>query len=287
MVYATPFCSHLANPTPFYLGGNIVRIFFSSRNLKNKAGITFIDLDIDRFELLNNKLNILFKAEGYTNTYFRDGISLGNIFSHKMRYFLSFMGWDISSKSPWEGRVGIAEIDPFSPSLLYISDTPIIETFEHVDSSLSYPMVRAINDELHIWYGNTLKKDAGNGDMLHTIHLSILKSDNSLEHKGQVIDYEIGKSQAFSRPTILEHNGTLNMLYSVRGISTNYRIKRVVSNDGFTWEKADFQLIGTNHLGEQEMQCYPYLITIADKVFLFYNGNEYGRSGMGIAILEQ
>ena len=35
------------------------------------------------------------------------------------------------------------------------------------------------------------------------------------------------------------------------------------------------------------MQCYPSLFACDDRVFLFYNGNEFGRYGFGVAELER
>lgn len=34
------------------------------------------------------------------------------------------------------------------------------------------------------------------------------------------------------------------------------------------------------------MQCYPYVIAIDGKTYLFYNGNGFGQSGIGLALLD-
>jgi hypothetical protein len=37
---------------------------------------------------------------------------------------------------------------------------------------------------------------------------------------------------------------------------------------------------------DSTMQCYPYVIEIDGKLCMFYNGNGFGQSGIGLAILE-
>jgi hypothetical protein len=36
---------------------------------------------------------------------------------------------------------------------------------------------------------------------------------------------------------------------------------------------------------DSQMICYPHLFGIEDKVYLLYNGNEFGRHGFGLAEL--
>ena len=37
---------------------------------------------------------------------------------------------------------------------------------------------------------------------------------------------------------------------------------------------------------DSEMQCYPHLFSCDGNIYLLYNGNNFGRNGFGIAILE-
>jgi hypothetical protein len=34
---------------------------------------------------------------------------------------------------------------------------------------------------------------------------------------------------------------------------------------------------------KKEMQCYPYVVDVVGKCYMFYNGNGFGRSEFGIA----
>ena len=55
-----------------------------------------------------------------------------------------------------------------------------------------------------------------------------------------------------------------------------------------TWHRDDAS-IGIDVADEgwdSDMQCYPHLFRCDGKVYLLYNGNEFGRHGFGVAVLE-
>ena len=35
------------------------------------------------------------------------------------------------------------------------------------------------------------------------------------------------------------------------------------------------------------MVCYPYVFEYNDKLYMLYNGNGYGKTGIGLAVLEE
>jgi hypothetical protein len=35
------------------------------------------------------------------------------------------------------------------------------------------------------------------------------------------------------------------------------------------------------------MLCYPHVFWCGDRAFMLYNGNEFGRRGFGVAVLDQ
>jgi hypothetical protein len=59
------------------------------------------------------------------------------------------------------------------------------------------------------------------------------------------------------------------------------------SSDLISWVRSDLTLIGDGDLSgwDAEMQCYPNLVKVGDRICLLYNGNEFGRHGFGLAKL--
>src|SRR5690606_15344845 len=101
--------------------------------------------------------------------------------------------------------------------------------------SLSYPWILPHQDGgFRMWYGSTLAWDAGNGEMLHVIRHAYSKDGNKWLRTGVNVPYELGRFQAFSRPTVIRNpEGEFEMWFSFRGnAGTKYRIGYARSPDG-------------------------------------------------------
>ncbi|MEP5069850.1 MAG: hypothetical protein ABJQ96_04225, partial [Crocinitomicaceae bacterium] len=59
------------------------------------------------------------------------------------------------------------------------------------------------------------------------------------------------------------------------------------SLDGIEWERKDREVgIDVSEAGwDSEMVCFPSVIKVKDKTFMFYNGNNNGKTGFGVAEL--
>ena len=71
--------------------------------------------------------------------------------------------------------------------------------------------------------------------------------------------------------------------------SRGYRIGYAYSTDLMNWtrddEKGGFQISAEGW--DSEMNCYPHIFSCDEKVYLLYNGNQFGKHGFGIAALQE
>ena len=76
------------------------------------------------------------------------------------------------------------------------------------------------------------------------------------------------------------------MWYSCRGSA--YRIGYAESNDGLEWERKDEEAgIDVSQDGwDSEMIEYPCVFQHGGSWYMLYNGNGYGASGIGLAVLD-
>jgi hypothetical protein len=81
------------------------------------------------------------------------------------------------------------------------------------------------------------------------------------------------------------------MWYSYRGNKkiTTYRIGYAESENGLSWKRKDDKAgIDVSSKGwDSEMICYPFVFMHGGKQYMLYNGNGFGITGFGIAILEK
>jgi hypothetical protein len=61
------------------------------------------------------------------------------------------------------------------------------------------------------------------------------------------------------------------------------------SMDGVTWTRKDEEVgIDRSEQGwDSQMMCYPYVYEHRGNKYLLYNGNGFGESGFGCAVLEK
>ena len=68
-----------------------------------------------------------------------------------------------------------------------------------------------------------------------------------------------------------------------------YRIGYATSDDLHNWSRND-NLAGidvSSNNWDSDMMCYPHVFVCNNKLYLLYNGNEFGRFGFGLAVLNE
>ena len=279
--------SHASNPLPLHLHDDVYRIYYSTRDEENKSSVAYIDFNVVELKAIG-KPTLVFPY-GPEDSFYSHGVSIGNIYEDAGRHFILFMGWQIRGENHWRGDVGQLEI--INPDTLVLAkETPFMASDEHDPISLSYPFVMHENGIFKMWYGSTSNWSSPNGEMIHVIKYATSIDGKNWEKHGIAIPYEIGIAQAFSRPTVIKNSTGYHMWYSYRsGDGTPYRIGYSNSEDGETWHrKHDETGIDVSNMGwDDNMICYPFVFEHNGETYMLYNGNSYGKSGFGIAILEK
>jgi hypothetical protein len=280
--------SHAANPLPVQMSGDVYRIFFSGRDNQNRSSVGAVDVDIVRCEVVAEHHSPFFE-HGPVGSYFSDGVSIGNCYQvNGIRYML-FMGWQNPPTGHWRGSIGRLILTP-ELTLKLESEEPFMGLDSTDPISLSYPWaLERASGGFDMWYGSTLSWDVGNGEMLHTIQNAISDDGINWYRNGLAIPYDLGIAQAFSRPTVVMNDGgDFEMWFSYRsGSGEKYRIGYAKSDDGKKWA-LDLKGAGIDVSSsgwDSEMIEYPFVFNHHDSRYMLYNGNGYGKSGFGLAIV--
>lgn len=278
--------SHAANPLPILIKDDTYRIFFSGRDINNKSSVGAVDIDIIKQRIIHEHLEPIFEY-GPTDSFYSDGVSIGNCYEVKGTRYMLFMGWQNPKGHHWRGDIGrlIVKSDL---SLEHDGQKAFMSSDSTDPISLSYPWV--LQDALgdyHMWYGSTTSWDAGNGEMLHVINYASSIDGHSWSRKGLIIPYELGMAQAFSRPTVIGDFKTgYEMWFSYRsGSGQKYRIGYASSTNGKNWLlKLDNGLDVSKEGWDSEMVEYPFVFNHKGQTYMLYNGNSNGKTGFGLAI---
>lgn len=279
--------THAANPLPIHIEGDVYRIFFSGRDEQNRSSVGAVDVDIVNQKVLVEHTQPFFE-HGPENSFYSDGVSIGSCYKSNGILYMLFMGWQSPPGCHWRGDIGRLVVTP-ELSLKLEDDEPFMGIDSTDPISLSYPWVQARpSGGFDMWYGSTLKWDAGNGEMLHVIHHAASDDGINWRRNGLAVPYELGLAQAFSRPTVvLSDGGDFEMWFSYRsGVGEKYRIGYARSRDGINWTlDLNGAGLGVSQTGwDSEMIEYPFVFDHNGVWYVLYNGNGYGRTGFGLAM---
>lgn len=281
--------SHAANPLPVHMAGDVYRIFFCGRDDQNRSSVGAVDVDIVQRKVIT-EYHAPFFEHGPLDSFYADGVSIGNCYEvNGIRYML-FMGWQNPPGGHWRGDIGRLIVTP--DLLLQKEDEVPFMGIDAIDPiSLSYPWVLANpSGGFDMWYGSTLKWDAGNSEMLHVIQHATSDDGSNWRRNGLAVPYELGLAQAFSRPTtVLNESGDLEMWFSFRsGDGEKYRIGYARSANGKNWmldlKRAGIEVSPSGW--DSEMIEYPFVFNHNGTRYMLYNGNGYGKTGFGLAVLD-
>jgi len=283
--------SHAANPLPVHMSGDVYRIFFNGRDAGNRSAVGAFDFDIMRREVIEEYHAPFFSA-GPPGSFYADGVSIGNCYRVGNVTYLVFMGWQNPPDAHWRGDIGRLIVhDDYTLSLA--EETAFIPADHFNGISLSYPWVQAMTSGgYEMWYGVTYDNnwDAGNGEMLHVLRRAVSANGHEWADAGDAIPFALGVAQAFSRPTVLVGpDGAEDMWFSYRsGDGTPYRIGHSrKTGDGWTMPPGDPGIDVSAAGWDSEMIEYPFVFRHAGQVYMLYNGNSYGKTGIGLAELVQ
>lgn len=280
--------SHAANTVAEHQHDDIFRVYFSCRSSQNQAHIGYADVDIrPPFKIVAVSDKPLL-SPGEIGTFDDSGVSLSCITTISGSKLLYYLGWNLGVTVPWRNSIGLAIYNKATQKFERYSRAPLMDRHDVDPYSISYPFVLEDNGIYRMWYGSNLAWGPEQTDMAHIIKYA--ESDDGIHwhREGRIaLDFKDSTEYAMSRPFVIKENGRYRMWYSFRGKA--YRIGYAESLDGLTWERKDNQVgIDVSESGwDSEMIEYPFVFDHDGKRYMLYNGNGYGKTGMGLAVLDE
>jgi hypothetical protein len=276
--------SHAALPHAHVLPDGNPRLYFSSRDEWGRSHIGSADLDLSSTQARAQVKPRSLLAPGKRGAFDDSGVTTSCLVRDGDRQLLYYTGWSLARTVPFYLFVGCA-VSLDGERFERISPAPILER-SNVDPYLTAsPWVLVDDGRWRMWYVSCTEWRIVNGEPQHSYHVKYAESDDGLtwQRDGIVsIDFAEGE-HAISRPCVVRDRDIYRMWFSARGPA--YRIGYAESNDGVSWERKDEEA-GISSSGEwdSDMQAYPAVFDHGGRRYLLYNGNGYGRTGVGWAI---
>ncbi len=278
--------THASNPVAEHLDGDCFRVYFSCRDEHNRASIGYVDIDIYSPDKIINVSNKPILSHGAIGLFDDSGVSMGCIVQNAGQRYLYYLGWNLGVTVPFRNTIGLAVSHSNSNEFTKASLAPILDRSNIDPFSLSYPWVMQDAGIWKMWYGSNLKWGKEHSEMSHLIKYAESKDGITWERSGLIaLEFNAPNEYAISKPCVIKDGDVYRMWYCYRGNS--YRIGYAESNDGKTWSRKD-EYVGIDVSPDgwdSESISYPFVFDHKGQRFMLYNGNQYGKSGFGLAIL--
>ncbi len=279
-------------PFAKYLYNDVFRIYFSSRDKKNRSYPFFVDIDIFASTILNSASKALIES-GAPGGFDDSGCILFQILEYNNKQFLYYAGWSLALQVPFKCFIGAAIAENDTSEFLKFSAAPILGANKFNPYLTGSPWVIIENSIWKMWYLTCIKwEENTDGTFKHYYNITYAESTNGIDWNpsGKIcIPFKSDKEYAIARPVVIKKDNVYTMWYSYRATENcdTYQVGYAESVDGIEWQRKDEEVgITTSESGwDSEMICYPFVFNHKGKTYMLYNGNGYGKTGIGLAEL--
>ena len=281
--------SHAQNPFARYIKDSVYRIYFAGRDKFNRAHGGWTDVDIDNPQRQMGMSREPILKLGDLGCFDDSGVMPSCIVEYDGKEYMYYTGWSQCVATPFSFFIGLAISEDGGKTYTRYSKAPVLGRSKSDPYLTCSPWV-VIEDGLwRMWYVCGTGWTVSQNDIKpkHYYHIRYAESSNGLEWKREgiiCIDYR-DDEYAIARPVVYKDGNLYKMVYCYRGGYETYRAGYAQSHDGIEWVRKDNEAgIDVSEIGwDSEMICYPFVSSYNGKEFMLYNGNAFGRDGIGLA----
>jgi len=285
--------SHAMIPIAEQIDGDLYRIYFSSRDKNNRGHGAYLEIDMKNpTEVLRVHDKPIIEP-GALGCFDDSGALPNSIVNVEGRKLLYYTGINLGVTVKIRNSVGMAEWNDESHAFVRCFNGPVIDRTRDNPHFVATPEVHFHNGNYKAWFTSCARWEMVNGQPKHFYNLEYAESVDGINWNRNhciAIDFRDEYEYALGVPRVIKDDDIYKMWFCSRATKdcANYRLRYATSRNGITWERSD-ELIGidVSESGwDSEMICYPYVFDHSGKRYMLYNGNGYGRTGFGLAILE-
>ncbi|MEK5208031.1 hypothetical protein [Psychrobacillus sp. FSL H8-0510] len=282
---------------------NFIRIYFSTRtsDLSGKflSKVAFIDMKKDMTEIIKLSKDEVIPL-GNRGCFDEHGIFPINPLKVDGEIWAFTSGWSRRVSVSVNTGIGLAKSSDGGETFEKIGSGPILTANLNEPFLVADPFVRKINDQYHMWYifGTEWKKyrDEEEPDRIYKIAHAVSNDGMNWVRDGIPIIIDVLEDESQALPTVLINSHGYHLFFCFRksydfrvNSENSYRMGYAFSKDGLTWTRNDEvgRIDPSKDDWDSEMICYPHIFEVDNKVYMLYNGNEFGKYGFGLAELEQ
>ena len=287
---SVPWMATHAGPSHVRVDNDQVLVYVSGRDINNvsRVGIVAVRLSGEEHSVLSVSLEPCLEV-GAVGLFDENGASYPWIIQHDELFYMYYVGWVNGGRSRFQNFTGVA-ISEDGFRFERVKNTPILDRTDLEPFGSGSCCVWVENGLFKMYYTAFEPWIQKPGKNEPRYNLKLATSANGIDwarDQTVVIDFKSHLEHAISRPSLLMEDGLYRLWYCSRG--DQYRIGYAQSTDGKNYIRHD-ESVGielSDDGWDSEMQEYPHIFDYDDRRYMVYNGNNFGQTGLGLAVLEQ
>lgn len=298
-------CKEFAQSPQALVFDDFVRVYFCTRAKDPKNGkylshVAFVDFEKNLKNILRISKKTVIEL-GQLGCFDEHGIFPMNVLRYKDRIYAYTCGWSRRTSVSVDTSIGFATSKDNGLTFQKLGLGPILSSSLNEPFLVGDAFVNIYDNVFHMWYmfGTQWKQYSENSPPDRTYKIGHATSSDGIdwekEDGRQIIPNKLNDDESMALPSVIKIGDRYHMFFCYRESSDfrktshrGYRIGYAYSDDLDNWTRDDENvgLNASNGSWDSDMLCYPHVFECDNKIYMLYNGNEFGRHGFGIAELE-
>jgi predicted GH43/DUF377 family glycosyl hydrolase len=284
--------THAQAPTPLVVSDRVIRVYLSCWDDHGIARVGFVELSAqDPTRVLAVGREPILDT-GRPGTFDDNGVvATSALRTPDGRILLYYTGFELSLHVRYRLLSGVATSED-GLHFTRMQETPILERSPGELYFRANPYVIHEEGRYRMWYSAGSRWIDLAGKRLPVYDLRYMESSDGIRWPAQgevALPITADDEHGFGRPSVMRNGAGWELFYSVRRKSLHaYRMGYAVSKDGRAWHRRDAELALEPSAEDWESRALSYgtPLTDHDRTWLFYNGNNFGETGFGVALRE-
>lgn len=286
--------SHAMIPVAEHINDDLFRIYFSPRDIHNRGHGAYVEININEPQKILAVSEKPILEPGELGCFDDSGALPNCLLEINGEKYLYYTGINIGVTVKIRNSIGLAKWNRDRNSFERVYKGPIIDRTKESPHFTATPEVIFDNGIYKAWFTSCVKWEKTENEAKHYYNLEYAESDDGINWKRDkniAIDFKDEFEYALGVPRVIKDEDIYKMWFCSRGTKEipTYRIRYAESHDGLNWIRKDEEVgIDVSEDGwDSEMICYPFIFDHKGMRYMLYNGNSYGKTGFGLAILER
>jgi predicted GH43/DUF377 family glycosyl hydrolase len=282
--------SHATCPTPHWRRDGTLRLYVQCRDASGVGRIGWLDVDpADPRRVIGHARSPVLDV-GEPGCFDDNGVFPTCVTPlADGRLALYYVGFELAHHVRYRLLGGVAVSDDDGDSFRRIAATPILERSDAERHIRGGPFVLREDGRFRMWYVAGSRWEDVDGKSMPVYDVRHAESPDGLRWPAQgqvVLPLDLEREHGIGRPFVLRRGGAYRMHYSIRRRAPlRYELGLAHSSDGLSWRRADDDvgLHGTPGQWDGSSIAYAAEVTTGGRDWIFYNGNDFGGTGVGLA----